>query len=144
MTTKWQDLAATSHYQTATAIREVLKDGKVADAAQGLEELIEALSKSERRALESHLIRLMQHIIKWRVQPERRSRSWAATIRNARRAIVRIQRDTPSLTRRVIEVMWDEILVEAMDEAEGDMNTAVPPLTLNWHEVFEDEYTIEE
>lgn len=63
----------------------------------GLEELIEALARSERRALRSHLIRLMQHIVKWRVQPERRLWSWVATIRNARRDMIDIQRETPSL-----------------------------------------------
>ena len=109
---------------------------------KGIEELIDALARSDRRALESHLIRLMQHIIKWRVQPERRSPSWAATIRTARRQIARIQRDTPSLNQRVIEAIWDDVLLDAIDEAEGEMNRRVPPLTLTWQEVFEDEYTL--
>jgi hypothetical protein len=140
----WRDLATTSHYQTACAVKQTLQGGDTGDAMKGLEELIDALSRSDRRALESYLTRLMQHIIKWQVQPERRSPSWAATIRTARRQIARIQRDTPSLNRRVIEAMWDDMLRDAVDEAEGEMNRHVPPLTLTWAEVFEDEYTLEQ
>ena len=66
-TLDWEELALISHYQTAKAIRDTLKEGNVDDAAQGSEELIEALSRSDERALKSHLTRLMQHIIKQRV-----------------------------------------------------------------------------
>lgn len=140
----WQDLATTSHYQTAVAVKHALRAGDTDNAMQGLEELIDALARSDRRVLESYLTRLMQHIIKWRVQPERRSPSWAATIRTARRQIARLQRETPSLNRRVIEALWHDVLLDAIDEAEGEMNRRVPPLTLTWEEVFETAYTLEE
>jgi hypothetical protein len=63
----WELLALTDHYHTAVAIHDALQEGDVQDATQGLEELIDALSRSEERALESRLIRLMQQIIKWHV-----------------------------------------------------------------------------
>jgi len=85
----------------------------------------------------------MQHSIKWRVQPARRSPSWAATIRTARRQIARLQRDTPSLNRRVLETMWDEALLDALDEAAGKLNRRIPPVTLTWDEVFETAYSVE-
>ena len=110
---------------------------------QGLEELIDALARSDRRALRSHLIRLMQHIIKWRHQPENRSRSWLATIHNARNEIAGLRADTPSLTRRVIEEMWENCLEAAVNEAEGEMDLSLPPLTLKWDDVFETEYTLD-
>ena len=140
----WHDLATTSHYQTAVAVKHALHVGDTDNAMIGIEELIDALARSDRRALESHLMRLMQHIMKWRVQPDRRSRSWAATIRTARRQIARLQRETPSLNRRVIEAIWDDVLLDALDEAEGEMNRRVAPLTLTWDEVFETEYRVEE
>lgn len=71
--TNWQELATISHYQTAVAVREALLVGDKDDAMQGIEELIDALARADRRALRSHLIRLMQHVLKWRLQPERRS-----------------------------------------------------------------------
>jgi hypothetical protein len=139
----WHDLATTSHYQTAVAIKHALSAGDIEHARIGIDELIEALARADRRALESYLIRLMQHIIKWRVQPERRSSSWAATIRTAHRQIARLQRDTSSLSRRVVEAMWDETLLDALDKAEGELNRRIPPMTLTWDEVFETEYSVE-
>lgn len=139
----WQDLATTSHYQTAVAVKDALSTGDTANALEGLEELIDALARSERRALRSQLIRLMQHILKWQVQSERRSWSWVATIRNARREIVDIQHETPSLTPRVLEAMWDDCLAAARDAAAGEMNRPVPRLLLTWAEVFETDYTLE-
>jgi hypothetical protein len=139
----WHDLATTSHYQTAVAIKHALSAGDVKHARIGIEELIEALARSDSRSLESYLIRLMQHIIKWRVQPERRSPSWVAIIRAARRQIARLQRETPSLNRRVLEAIWDEALLDALDEAEGELNRRIPPITLTWDEVFETEYSVE-
>jgi hypothetical protein len=141
--TKWQDLATTSHYQTAVAVRDALRSGAVQEAAQGIEELIDALSRSERRALESHLVRLMQHIIKWKYQPTHRSRSWQSTIANARESIAEIQEETPSLTDDVIRRLWDRALRKAHREAEGDIDQGIPPLQLTWDEVFETEYSIE-
>ena len=140
----WQDLATTSHYQTAVAVKDALEAGDTPQALEGLEELIDALARSERRALRSQLIRLMQHVIKWQVQPERRSWSWVATIRNARREIVDIQHETPSLTPRVLEAMWEDCLAAARDAAAGEMNRPVPPLPLTWDEVFVTEYTRED
>ncbi len=140
--TKWQELATTSHYRTAAAIREALRSGDVQEAAQGIEELVDALSRSERRALESHLIRLMQHIIKWKYQPERRGRSWQNTIANARESIAELQEDTPSLTNEVIHGIWDRTLRKAHREAESELDLSLPPIPLTWSDVFEAEYTI--
>jgi hypothetical protein len=55
----WHDLATTSHYQTAVAIKHALSAGDIEHARIGIEELIEALARSDRRALESYLIRLI-------------------------------------------------------------------------------------
>ena len=142
-TADWQELATTSPYHVALAVRDVLQEGNVENAMLGLEELIDALSRSDRRALESHLTRLMTHVIKWKIQPERRSRSWRNTIVNARTAITRLQRQVPSLTRSVMEEEWDELIEIARRDAEGETNRDIPSLSLTWQEVFEDEYRLE-
>jgi hypothetical protein len=142
-TVDWQELVTSSHYQTAVAVRDALREGNVAEATLGLEELIDALSRSERRALESHLKRLMMHVIKWKIQPERRSRSWRSTILSARKEIARLQRRMPSLNRRVLEEEWDELVELARLEAEGETNLDIAPLPLTWQEVFEDEYSLD-
>lgn len=132
----WQSLASESHYQTAVHIRDVLQEGNVADAQQGLEELITALSRSEKRALKSQLVRLMLHIIKWQCQTERRSLSWVASINDARDEILDIKEETPSLTNAVIQDMWDKCWVIAKRDAEAEMNKKATTQALSWDEVF--------
>ena len=140
----WELLAATSHSQTAIAIREKLQQQDYGEAMHGLEELIDALARADKRALESHLIRVMQHVIKWKMQPERRSRSGIRTIRNGRKEIRKLQQDTPNLTDQFIrEQLWDDCFDSAMGEAEGDMDCDLLPLALTWQEVFEDEYRLD-
>ena len=61
-----------------------------------LAEEIEDLSNRERDAIESHLETLVMHLLKWRYQPDQRSRSWEATIKVARRNIDKLLRRSPS------------------------------------------------
>jgi len=138
----WQDLASTSPYRTAVAVEETLRQGDLSAATAGLQELIEALARSDRRALKSHLIRLMAHVIKWQTQPEKRGRSWRATINNARREIAEIQEDVPSLNRAAIEAMWDQCFEAAKDDAEADMNRESAVSSLSWADVFETYYIV--
>ena len=141
-TTKWQNLASASHYQTALGVEEALRRGDISDATLGIQELIDALSRSDKRALKSHLTRLMTHVLKWRCQPEKRSRSWRATIRNSRREIADLQEDTPSLNRAVIEAMWQDCLEAAREEAEGEINQEMEVDRLTWEEVFDAPYDL--
>ncbi|QTA79484.1 DUF29 [Desulfonema limicola] len=133
----WQELSTTSHYQTALKVENELLSGNIKNAAAGIRALIEALGRSEKRALKSQLIRLMMHVIKWKMQPERRSRSWAASICNAREEISDIQEETPSLSDSVIKNMWDKCFKAAKREAEGEMNKKVLIDDLSWEDVFE-------
>ena len=105
----WQELSSTSHYKTAVALKDEITSGNLPEAVIGIEELIQALSRSEKRALKSQLIRLMLHIIKWQSQPEKRSLSWVASIKDAREEIADIQEETPSLTDNVIRVMGQSV-----------------------------------
>ena len=108
----------------------------------GLEELIDAVARSERRALRSHLIRLMTHIIKWQAQPSKRSVSWAVTILQARDEIASIQEEVPSLTRAVIESIWEHCAGAALRQAETEMRRPASDVALTWSDVFDREYTL--
>jgi len=58
----------------------LLRAGRASEAdLEHIAEEIEALGRRERRELLSRLGVLMAHLLKWQVQPERRSRSWALT-----------------------------------------------------------------
>lgn len=139
MGVNWARLSAESHYQVAVEIERALLQGDADEAEAGIKELIDALGRSEKRALKSQLIRLMAHIIKWKTQPDRRSYGWVATIYNAREEIADIQAETPSLTDDVIKKMWDGCLRAATREAEGEMNQESAVSPVSWQEVFDDE-----
>ncbi len=139
----WDWLAVCSHYQTAVTVQTLLKEGKSMEATAGLESLIEAMGRSEKRALKSQLIRLMLHIIKWKCQPQKPTSSWAISILTARREIEDIQEEVPSLNRDAVESIWDKCFQAAVKEAETEMRKVKCHLTsLSWSEVFEDEYTL--
>ena len=142
MGVNWARLSAESHYLAAVEIERALLQGDLDGAEAGLKELINALGRSEKRALKSQLIRLMTHIIKWKTQPERRSYGWVATIYNAREEIADIRAETPSLTDDVITTMWDACLLAATREAEGEMNQGSRVSALSCDEVFEEEYEV--
>ncbi|MDJ1177540.1 DUF29 domain-containing protein [Roseofilum sp. BLCC_M91] len=136
----WQQLAIHSHYQTANAILDRLQAGSPSEASQGLEVLIEAMGRSEKRAIQSQLIRLMSHIIKWNEQPELRSASWSITIQSARDEIEDIQEEVPSLNRDFIESIWEKCFQRAVRYAESEMGIQGQVSSLSWEQVFETEY----
>lgn len=138
----WQEQAAASHYQTAVAVSKEIAAGNIAEGVAGLDELIDAVARSERRALRSHLIRLMAHIIKWKNQPARRSGSWAVTILQAREEIAAIQEEVPSLTRETILALWPHCSDAARQQAEAEMGQMGQDVDLSWDEVFNVTYKV--
>ena len=66
-----------------------------------LAEEIRDLGISKKDALKSHLAILLMHLIKWEIQPARRSRSWEDSISNARTEIDMLLESHPSLKREL-------------------------------------------
>ena len=101
---------------------------------------IEDLGKSEYAALESDLTVVLQHMLKWDHQPERRSRSWEISIREHRRRVARRLKASPSLKARVAEA-----IVEAFEDGRdralaetGLPEQALPTICLyEWSDVME-------
>jgi hypothetical protein len=140
----WQELSSTSPYKTAVAVKNQIALNNLSEASIGIEELINALSRSEKRALKSQLIRLMVHIIKWQSQPERRSLSWVASINDARDEIIDIQEETPSLNDNAIKELWDKTFVIANRDAAAEMHKKSTVTSLSWQEVFDLDYDLNE
>lgn len=74
------------------------------DVANIAEE-IESLGRSDRRELQSRLVVLTAHLLKWQKQPDERSKSWSSTIREQRRQIETLLGDSPSLRPFVAQVL---------------------------------------
>lgn len=70
-------------------------------------EEIESLGKQQRQELRNRLSVLIGHLLKWQYQPERRSRSWLATMRVQRRDTLRLLRDNPSLKPYLQEALQE-------------------------------------
>jgi Domain of unknown function DUF29 len=94
--------------QQAEALRA--KDWPALDVDNLIEEL-ETLGRSEQHALWSHLRILLMHLLKWRYQPERRTRSWQGSITRARQQVAR-RLQQPSLRREL-----PEFIIEAHRDA---------------------------
>ena len=139
----WKELAITSHYQTAVTIKNELKQGHIENSTIGIEELIDALSRSEKRALRSQLTRLMMHIIKWQIQPKRRSRSWQSTISNARIEIEEILEEEPHLKPQVPQ-LWGKCFKAACQIAKDETGIKPTLSELTQEDVFQTEYSLDE
>jgi hypothetical protein len=93
---------------------ELLRSGRFSELdVSNLVEEIEDVGKREKRELRSRLAVLIAHLLKWQLQPDRRGRSWSATIANQRKQIADLLLETPSLRRLLdneafLERTWTE------------------------------------
>jgi hypothetical protein len=92
----------------ALANAALLRSGRWPELdVEHIAEELEDMGASKERELESRLGILLAHLLKWVYQPERRSNSWIATIREQRRRIERLLRKNPSLHSSFEEVFDD-------------------------------------
>ena len=71
-------------------------------------EEIESLGKQQAAELRNRLVVLIAHLLKWVVQPDRRTRSWQLAIVEQRRALAVHVADNPSLKANL-----DQVFAEA-------------------------------
>jgi uncharacterized membrane protein YgaE (UPF0421/DUF939 family) len=83
---------------------------------KNLLEEIEGMSRREKDAVESNLIRVMQHLLKWNYQPQKRSPSWAYTIIEHSRRLNMAFKNSPSL-KRYFDDVFDECYTAACQAA---------------------------
>ncbi len=72
-----------------------------------LVEEIESFGRQERRELENRLGILLGHLLKWEFQPDNRSKSWFATIREKRFRVKKLLKESPSLRPYLPEALTD-------------------------------------
>ncbi|KPF60991.1 hypothetical protein IP88_15810 [alpha proteobacterium AAP81b] len=109
------DFAAWAHHQAM-----LLRAGQLHLLDKGwLAEEIDDLGREQYHRLESALRLILTHLLKWDHQPERRSRSWSATIRTQRRHAERQLQKNPSLQARLEEAVTDAY-GDARGEASGE------------------------
>ena len=88
----------TDFYAWTKEQAQSLKAGQWAQLdIENLVEEIESLGRQERQQLINRLGVLLGHLLKWQYQPNYRSHSWQATIREQRRRLLRLLEANPSL-----------------------------------------------
>jgi hypothetical protein len=87
---------------------ELLRSGRIAEAdLEHIAEEIDYLARKERHALRSRFTRLIEHLLKWEFQPQRRSASWQRTIIVQRQAIQDLLEENPSFRPIVAQAVTE-------------------------------------
>ena len=129
--------------KTAQLIRE--KRFTEVDADNLVEE-IEDMGKSEKRALESNMVVLLLHLLKYKYQPAKRSNSWKASIREHRRRLRKAFQDSPSLKVYCEEVFaecYEDARQQASDETGLSLDTFPVKSPFTVSEVLDKKYLID-
>ena len=79
---------------------------------ENLAEEIEDMAGSRKDALESNLIRVLQHLLKWKYQPQKRTNSWKASITEYSLRLNKAFKKSPSL-----EPYFEEVFAECYEDA---------------------------
>jgi hypothetical protein len=98
MSTATKTLYETDFVEWADRTAELLRQGKFAEVdLEHLIEEVEGLAGSDRHAVVSQLRRMLMHLIKERIQPERAGSRWRSSIIDAQREIELYIEASPSL-----------------------------------------------
>jgi hypothetical protein len=96
----------TDFYTWTQQQASLLKAGRFSDADfENIIEEIESMGRSEKRELESRLSVLLLHLLKWKYQPARRSRSWRLSIDEQRIQFIRVLNENPGLKPHLHHVL---------------------------------------
>lgn len=96
------DYAAWAFDQVALLRAGRLNDIDIAHIAEEIEDV----GKAQYHSMSSRMGVLIEHLLKWQLQPERRSGSWGRSITEQRLKIERLLEASPSLKRLLDDVTW--------------------------------------
>ncbi|PPS44344.1 DUF29 domain-containing protein [Chroococcidiopsis sp. TS-821] len=116
----YQTLYETDYLQwIETTVKQLRSQNYESVDWENLIEEIEDMGRCERRSLESNLIVLLLHLLKWQYQPEYRSGSWESSIIEHRRRIKKSLKESPSL-KHYLESIFAEAYIEAVKQAKAE------------------------
>jgi hypothetical protein len=105
---------------------KLLREGKLSEIdLEHLIEEVEDMSGSQKRALLSNLRVLLMHLLKYKYQPEKRSKSWRSTIIEHRIRLEEAFEESPSLKEYFAEIFdkaYQKARKQAAQETELPLN----------------------
>ncbi len=126
-----RDLYYVDFYQWAFHNADLLRQGRFSETdLENIIEELESMARNNKRELLSRLKVLIMHLLKWQYQPERRCKSWRATIIIQRQDIKSLLEDSPSLKHN-IDTVIDKGFIAAKQifEVETGINARQLPET---------------
>jgi len=124
------DLYDTDFFEWTQRTAQRLRARRLAEVdIEHVAEEIEDIGKRDLRQLNTRMEVLLAHLLTWRFQPRKRSRSWRATIVAQRHEIDAILEDSPGLRRRLASGRrrnYDRAVARAAAET-GLRAVAFPP-----------------
>jgi Domain of unknown function DUF29 len=128
-------------YSWAVRQAELLRAGRLSEIDPvAIAEEIDDVGEEEYYRLESALRVVMLHLLKWDHQHERRSRSWALSIGEHRRRVLRQLRRSPGLKSQLdeaLEAAYEDARLEASSETGLPLKIFPRKLTFDYSEVME-------
>ena len=107
---------------------------------ESLIEEIESMGKSQGRELDSRLLVLIQHLLKWKYQPGMRPGSWGSTLITQRHELSRLLQQSPSLQPGLRAAVSTAYPVAVRAAGAG---TGLPPATFPAHCPFTPEQILD-
>ena len=96
---------------------ELLRNGYLAEIdIEHIAEELESMGKRDLRELRSRLQVLVMHLLKWKYQPDKQSKSWSRTIDQQRNEIENLLLDSPSLRGQLVNAL-DIVYAKAKQNA---------------------------
>ena len=125
---------------------QLLKTERLAELDyKNLLEEIEDMGRNQKNAVESNLIVLMLHLLKWQYQPQLQCGSWQGSIREHRRRILKSLKDSPSLRPYLSEIWlesYQEARLQAADETESAIATFPEQCPYTIENILNTDYSI--
>jgi hypothetical protein len=100
-------------------------------------EEFEDMGKRERRSLKSNLVILLQHLLKWEFQPDKRSGSWKGSIIEHRQRIRDRFEESPSLRSYLLNVV-PSAYADAVERAANETGSAIEMFPIDCPYEFDD------
>jgi len=98
MLKKTQQTYEKDFYAWAIHNAHLLRKKKLSEIdIENIAEEIESMGKSEKRELLNRFAILLAHLLKWKCQPDKQSKSWKLTIKEQRFELIDLLKDSPSL-----------------------------------------------
>ncbi|UAJ72576.1 DUF29 domain-containing protein [Synechocystis sp. PCC 7339] len=129
-----ESLYEVDYAQWAETVAQKLEEKRFSELGEldlaNLVEEIKDLSKRERDRLLSSMRSILQHLLKWDYQTEKRSRSWQIIIERERKNIELYLEDSPSLKRHLcqesVDKMYCTARLDAIQETQLEMPKECP------------------